>query len=242
MTRAIVLLLAIASANAEDLTLRLPPVKTSINFGNQPITIAAEGVITGRPNSLEDVFLLAVTADMAELQEHIAALLSAELDSAEPCGDRLSVERATLVPASPAGLLTAYVHYERWVCVKVLGKQVTRKLLGGDGAIPVTLTPSVEANEVKLDPEVGTIQANGALGEVLRSPPVRDRLRDKIRDAILSAMQKSTDLKNTLPERIQRVAAIEAVRFADAGSGRLSLELRANIRLPAVEIRRLLGQ
>lgn len=242
MTRAILLLLAIASSHAEELTFHLPPVKTSITFGNQPITISAQGVITGRPNSLQDIFRLTLIADMGDLQEHIAALLGAELNSEEPCGDRLSVDRATLVPMSPAGLLTAYVHYERWVCVKMLGKQVVRKLVSGDGAIPVTLTPSVQANEIKLDPEVGTIEAKGALGEVLRSPPVRDRLRDKIHDAILSALQKGADLKSALPLAIQRVVIIERAHFEDAGSSRLSLELGADIRMPAAEIRKLLDK
>lgn len=236
-----VLLQPWGAVRAEDLTLRLPPVKTSINFGNQPIGITAVAVITGHPNSLQDTFRLLLTADMAELQAHMTDLLRAELDSADRCGDRLSVASATLVPVNPAGALTANVHYERWVCVKLLGKEVNKKLLGGDGSIPVNLSPSIEGSEVKLMTEVGTIQAKGALGEVLRSPPVRDRLRERIGASVQSALQGGTNLKAILPPALARVASITGARFADGGSGRLSFELAAEIRMSAAEIRSQIG-
>lgn len=161
-----------------DLNLRLPPAKTSINFGGQAVIIAADAVISGRPNSLEDIFRLLVTADMSDLQEHMTAILKSELDTQEPCGDRLTVVNAALKPAAPAGALTATIHYERWVCVKIMGKAVNKKLVGGDGDVPVNLTASVQDNDLKLIAAVGTIVARGALGEILRSAPVRDRLRE----------------------------------------------------------------
>jgi len=235
-------------ASAEDLTLRLPPVKTSINIGDQPIAITAAGVITGHPNSLQDTFPLLLTADLADLQEHMTAILKAQLDSEDRCGERLSITSATLlpaksaVPANPAGALTVNVHYERWLCVKALGREVNRKLLGGDGVIPVDLTPSIDGSEVKLLAEVGTIEATGALGEVLRAPPIRDRLRDKIGASIQSALQEAANLKTVVPPNIERVATLVSARFADAGSGRLAFELAAEIRLSAPEIREMIGK
>jgi hypothetical protein len=241
-------------AAAQDLTLPLPPVKTSISIGDQPIAITATGVITGHPNSLQDTFRLLLTADLADLQEHMTGILKAQLDSEDRCGERLSITSATLlppkttvppksaVPAHPAAALTVNVHYERWLCVKALGREVNRKLLGGDGVIPVDLTPSIEGSEVKLLAEVGTIEATGTLGEVLRAPPIRDRLRDKIGSSIQSALQGGANLKTVVPPNIERVATLVSARFADAGSGRLSFELVAEIRLSAAEILEIIGK
>ncbi len=246
MARWLVLVLGVGgqvagSASAEDLTLRLPPVKTSITFGEQPIAITAAGVITGHPNSLQNSFKLLLTADMTDLQEHIAGILKAQLETQDHCGDRISVTAATLVPASPASAVTANIHYERWVCVKVLGKEVDKKLLGGDGVVPVSLTPSVEGSEVKLTAEVGIIEAKGALGEVLRSAPVRDRLREKISGSVQAALQGGTNLKAILPAGIDHAATLQIARFADGGSGHLTFELVAEIRMSAPEIRSLIG-
>jgi hypothetical protein len=228
---------------AQDLTLRIPPVKASVTIDNQPIAITTTGTISGS----RDLFHLILNADLSDLQEHIAGLLSAQVNRSDRCGERLSVERATLVPMPPASLLTAYVHFERWACVKALGREVAKRLVGGNGTIPVKLTPTLEKgaegnSEVKLDPEVGTIEADGSLGEVLRSSSAGDKLRAQISASILSAMQKGANLQATLPPAIEKVASIESVRFADAGSGRLSLELAAEIRVPEKEIRMLIQQ
>lgn len=228
---------------AQDLTFRIPPVKASITIDNQPIAITTTGVISGN----QDVFRLNLNADLSDLQEHITGVLGAQLNRSDRCGERLSIDRATLVPAPPAGLLTAYVHYERWACVKALGKEIAKRVVGGNGTIPVKLTPAFERNtegntEVKLEPEVGTIEADGSLGEMLRSSSVGDKLRDKISAAILSAIQKGVNLQAALPPAVERVAAIESVRFADSGSGRLALEAAGVVRISAEQVRALLDQ
>src|SRR5580704_19408210 len=79
MARWLVLLLGVVVSAAslvsgEDLELHLPPLKTSIRFGDQPITITAAGVITGHLNSLQDLFKLLLTADLADLQAHVSEL------------------------------------------------------------------------------------------------------------------------------------------------------------------------
>jgi hypothetical protein len=97
-------------------------------------------------------------------------------------------------------------------------------------------------NQVRLDPEVGTIDADGPLGEALRSSSVGDKLRDEISASILSALQKGANLQATLPPAVEKVASIESLRFADGGSGRLLLELAAEIHLSEKEIRMLIDQ
>jgi hypothetical protein len=238
-------LLAVCSAVpilAEDLTLRIPPVKISVPIDNQPVTVSTSAILSGSLDS----FTFKLTADLADLQDHITAILQSQLNRSDRCGERLSVERATLVPASPGSLLTAYVHYEHWVCVKVLGKENAKRLVGGNGSIPVKLTPLLAENgqhtqQVTLRPEVGKIEADGSLGELLQSSSIRDKIQDKISSSIVSAMQKGTDLTAVLPPSVERVASLRSVQFADA-SGRLLLELGGEVHISASQVRVLIDQ
>jgi hypothetical protein len=34
------------------------------------------------------------------------------------------------------------VHYERYACVKALGKEIVKRLVGGNGVVELNLTPS----------------------------------------------------------------------------------------------------
>jgi hypothetical protein len=106
------------------------------------------------------------------------------------------------------------------------------------------LTPAVEEDntELRLIPEVGPIQADGSLGEVLRSGTLGDMLREKIRKAVLSALQKGTDLSATLPPAVQGYAKIKNAQFKDAGSGRLLVELDGEIQITNEQIQALSKQ
>ena len=230
---------AAAPTRAEDLTLRLPPVKVSVAIDSQPVNITTTATLSQKP----DRFRLELTADLTDLQDHVTNLLQSQLNRSERCGERLSVERATLVPAPPASILTAYVHYEHWACLKMLGKETAKRLIGGEGVIAVKLTPALDAdNQIKLVPEVETIEAGGSLGEVLRSPSVGDKVRDKIGNTILSAMQKGTNLGATLPPGIDKVVSIRSMQFAGAASNGLLLEIEGDVLISAREVRALVDQ
>jgi hypothetical protein len=190
------------------------------------------------------VFKLELTADLAALQENITGLLSSQLDKDDRCGERITIEHATLAPADPASIAVVQLHYERWACAKVLGKQQAKRLVGGNAVIPVKLTPSVEKEntELRLVPEVGTIQADGSLGELLRSGTLGEMIREKIRTAILSAMQKCTNLSATLPPVVQGYVTIQNAEFKDAGSGRLVIVLDGEIRITKEQVQILSKQ
>src|SRR6202008_365204 len=102
-----------------------------------------------------------------------------------------------------------------WACVRVLGRQQSKRIVGGNAVVQMKLTPAVEENNttLRLIPEVGPIQADGSLGELLRSGALGDMLREKIRNAILNALQKGTDLNATLPPAVQGYAKIKDARF-----------------------------
>ena len=238
MAYLIVLFLFAVPAFAQELVLRIPPVKTSVNVANQPIAITASATISGAGES----FRVEARADLSDLQDHITDLLRAELTRDEKCGERLSVDRATLVPTPPSSQLTAFVHFEKWACAKAFGKEIAKRIVGGNAMVPVKLTPEVAANELKLTPEVGTITADGSLGEVLRSGSLSDMLREKISQSILRAIEKGANLKATLPESVESIAKIHAARFLarDEDAGRLWLEILAELHMPERQLRSLI--
>jgi hypothetical protein len=232
-------------ASAQNLTFKIPPVKIPFTIKDQQASITASALISmvskeGDP----DIFNLQLTADLTGLQQNMTALLSSQLDKNDHCGDRIAIQQATLTPADPASIATVQLHYERWACVKAFGKQQAKRVVGGNAVIPVTLTPGVDENktELRLVPEVGTIEADGSLGELLRSGTVGAMIREKIRSSILSAMQKGTNLSATLPPAAQGYATIESADFKDGVSGRLIVVLDGQVRITKEQVQILSKQ
>ena len=188
----------------------------------QPVQITAWGAVSRGPQGL---FKLALTADLSDLQANIGALLASQLNRSDRCGERLSVESATLVPASPAAILTAHVHFERWGCVKALGKQVVKRLVGGNATVVVKLTPSAGPDGISMASEVQKIDADGSLGEVLQSGSFGTSVKEKIAASIESSLRKGLDLKSTLPPAVASAATPRTARFASGPEGRLGFSL-----------------
>jgi len=215
----------LAQAQTGNLTLKIPPVKISLDLKGQPVEFTAWGAVSAAPSG---IFRLAMTVDMGNFQENLTPVLAAQLNRSDRCGERLSLERATLAPAAPSAVLTAYVHYERFACVKAFGKQVVKRLAGGNGVVEVNLVPSVGENRIALAAEVRKIDADGSLGELLRSGSLGDSIREKIAASVL---------KSALPAEMESVAAIQTVQFADGGAGRLWLAISGEVRLSAEQFR-----
>ena len=232
-------------ADSKNLSFKIPPVKIPLTVKDQTVTILAWAQISMVSSSKElQIFNLQLDADLGELQENLTGLLSAQLDKDDRCGERIQIQQAALAPEYPASVATVQLHYERWACIKAFGKQQTKKLVAGNALIPLKLTPGVEQDntELKLVPEVGTIQADGSLGELLRSGTVGEMIQEKIRSSILSALQKGTSLGATLPPAVQGYVRIENVAFKDAGSGRLQVELDGQVRITKEQVEKLTEQ
>jgi hypothetical protein len=226
-------------------TFKIPPVKIPMNLKEQRIDIIASGLITLTSKTHDlNVLNLQLTADLAGLQQSMTDLLSSQLDKGDACGERISIQHATLSPMEPASIAVVELHYERWACARVFGKKEAKKLIGGNAAMQLKLTPAVEEDntQLRLVPEVGPIQADGSLGELLRSGTVGDMLREKIRKAVLSALQKGTDLSATLLAAVQGYAKIKDARFKDAGSGRLLVVLDGEVQITNAQIEELSKQ
>ena len=76
------------------MTLRIPPVKTTFNVDNQPVTITASGTITLTARYQDQVaFRLELVADLSDLQQNITGVLRSQLDKSERCGERIEIQQ-----------------------------------------------------------------------------------------------------------------------------------------------------
>jgi len=231
--------------SAQKLTIKIPPTKIFLKVKDQPVAITAFGVVSmvAQEKNLT-VFALELDADLSDLQRNITPLLSEQLDKDDHCGDRITIQHATMVPAPPASLATVELHYERWGCAKVFGKEQAKKLIGGNALVQIKLTPAIDKDdgELRLEPEMGEIQADGSLGDLLRSGSLGDMLREKIRASIRGAIQKGTNFSATLPPAIQSNVSIQTAQFRDEGSGRLVAVLGGEARINNEQIQALSQQ
>ncbi len=230
---------------AQNPEFRIPPQKIPFTVKDQQAYIVASATVSMvSKTSAADTFRLQLTADLTGLQENLAPLLAAQLDKDDKCGERIAIQQATLTPAPPAAVATVQLHYERFACVKAFGKQQAKRLVAGNAVVPIRLTPAVEQDntQLRLNPEVGGIQADGSLGELLRSGSLGEMIREKIRDSILNAMQKGANLGATLPPAAQPYATIASTQFQDAGAGHLAVQLVGEIRVPREQLQAVTQQ
>lgn len=217
----------------------IPPVPVSLNVAGQPVAIVVSGNVSGATGQ---PLVLNLHADLSELQSHMTPLLQTELNQSNRCGERISVEKATLVPAAPAGRMTVQLHFEKWACFKAFGKENAKRLVGGNGSVQVLVTPRVlDGNTVSLDAEIGNIDADGSLGELLHSE-YGATLRDKIRQALLKAIQKSASMEAVVPAQAQPFVTIQSVEFAERGTGILVLNLTGRLKVPGAQVASVLEQ
>jgi hypothetical protein len=125
--------------------------------------------------------------------------------------------------------------------MKAFGKEAVKKLVGGNATLKVKLTPSVEANAVSLHAEVVGLEADGSLGELLRSGSMGDTLKEKIAASVRSAIQKATNFSNAIPPEIQSAVTVRSVQFTSGREGRLSIESIAEVRI-SPDLLKLLGK
>jgi hypothetical protein len=228
-----------ASADGEN-SFEIPPVKNSIKLGNQSIAIVTAGIITKvASETAPNAFRFELTADLSDLQQNIPDVLRQALDKSDPCGERLTMRTATLAPQTPASLAEVRLHFERWTC---RGSQ-TNEMLEGDGAIGLKLTPLIgQDGRLRLVPEMIRVDAQGLVGDLLRSGSLGDMVTDKITESLLSPLRLGGDLKTLLPASAQGSATLQHAQFQGTGSGHLQLQLNGEIRLPNDQVAIFIGE
>lgn len=232
--------IAVSAAFGAALTFDIPPIRSSLDILGQPVAVTLSGSVSAEGEQQPGFRL---RADLVDFQAHLTPLLQEQLNQSNHCGERISVEDATIIPAAPAARLTVRMHLEKWACIKAFGKENAKRLIGGDGTVSVLLTPVVDRSKgVRLDAEVGDIQADGSLGEALRSGSLGAALQDKIRDALAKSVRKAADPGALLPAQMQSFVRVESVAFGDAGDGRLLLNIAGALLAPPQQITGLLTQ
>ena len=231
-------------ADGQDLAFNLPKVTNSIDIAGQSVSIPTTGAVSRASAATpaengRNLFSLKVTADLSDVQQNITGILRSALNRSPRCGERIEIQQATLTPLAPASLVAARLHFERWVCPPGLtqrspGRESPMEVVAGDGAIEVKLTPTVDQTAdqkagLGLASEITRVEAGGFLRNMLRSGDLGDTLREQIAASLLSALQKGTGLKTTLPAAAQESATLQKAQFQDAGADQLNLVLEGQL-------------
>lgn len=245
----IVMLLLPAVALCADFTFEIPPSPVAVDIGAQQIAIAVSGKVTASPappSAADQTFPLNLRADLGGLQSHLTALAQQELNRSEKCAERVSIQNASLAPAAGSADLAIHLHYERWTCIAA-ENNAPKQLLSSDATVHVMMNPVLEKSAagiqtVRLDARIGALEADGPLGEMLRSGTVGSTVREKMREALLKVLQRSIDLDGVLMPQTRRFAAIQKIAFVDAGFGRLALDMAGHLQVPGESVSTVLEQ
>jgi hypothetical protein len=225
--------MSIAANIGPDTAFNLPTVKNSVNLGGHSIVVTTAAVISKAVlDGGENTFAVRLTSDMSDLQQSITDVLRAQLDKAEPCGERIAVQTADFTPQTATGLVAVQLHYERWTCATVFGRQNTNEIVEGNGTIEVKLTPTVgEDGTLLLRAEIAGVDAEGLVGELLRTGVVGEALRDKISESVLSALHQGGDFQAALPAETRSYATLRKAQFQGTGSGKVLARFDGDIRV-----------
>jgi hypothetical protein len=234
------LLLFAATFLAEDGVLLIPQVKTELPIGDQTVAIAVAGSVTRAGNP--DLFKVTLNIDLADFAKHLTPLLKPQIDRADQCGERIDLQEATIVAAPPGAVATVHVHFEKWGCAKAFGKQIVKRLVGGNAVAQVKFTPVVEFNRVRLESEVGDIQADGSLGDLLRSGSFGKAVREKIHKSLQSAVEKGTNWDATIPHALQEVASFQIIAFTGGPPGQFGLSLSGQVHIQPDRLKTLVDE
>jgi hypothetical protein len=77
------------------------------------------------------------------------------------------------------------------------------------------LAPVIDGADVRLNAEVREIQADGTLGELLRSGSLGASVKEKVRKSVQSALDKATDYRAMLPDVLRDAVRLKSIGFAD---------------------------
>ena len=208
-----------------DLTLHLSPVQSVIDIEKRPIAITLGGTISKVAAEDHNRFNMELAADVSDLQQKIGQILESKFNQSDPCGEQVAIQEASLTAQAPASLVVTQLHLARWTCFGSLGQASPNELAEGNGTIELKFTPLVAANRtLQLVPGVNRVNAEGFVGEQLRSGSLGVALREEITRMLLSAMQTEVYFKAILPAVAQEHAVLEKAEFREAGGVRVVLD------------------
>jgi len=228
-------------SNNQDVAYNLTPVKASLKFANQPMAITTSGVVSkSTAEGGQNTFPVELTSDMSDLQVTVADVLRDQLEKSDGCGERIAIQTAVLTAEAPATVVEIQLHFERWAC---FGRDTVNEMAEGNGTIQVKLVPVVGTDgELRLAAQMGRIDAQGLMGESLRSGTLGDTLRDKIAESLSSIVRQGVDFRAALPADARSYATLRRAHFQGTGSGKLLLILDGEIRVSDDKLAALTGE
>jgi hypothetical protein len=223
-----------AASNGQGFTYNLAPAKNAVNIGGQAMTVTTSGTISKTTSEKSDnTFAVELSDDLSDVQFDITDILRSHLDTSDRCGERVDIQTAELTPRNPAAVVVAQLHFERWTCSPIFGQGGMNEIVEGNGTIEIQLTPAVAPDgTMKLAAQIGQVQAQDLIGDLLRSGSLGQTIRDKTAQAFVSIMRQSTDFKNALPSGVRNYAVLRHAEFQGTGAGRLVVRLNGEINVP----------
>jgi hypothetical protein len=234
--------MGIVLANSQDVTFNLPAARNTVTIASQPLQFTVSGLLseTAADAGIRS-FRLEIMDDLTDLQQNVTDVMGAVVNTENACGERLSLRRAVLMPAVPAGSLSLQLHYERWACLRVAGQVTPTELAEKDGDVEIRLLPAISQGDLQLKTAFGRIGATGMMADSLRNGDLGSGLRDKVAQAFLSAMGTAINFKSTLPAALQG-SKLETAQFGDDGAGDLTLMLQGDAQLSEEQVKSLTTQ
>jgi hypothetical protein len=238
--------MSITLATGQDLAFTLPQVKSPVSVQNFTFPVTVSGFLSQiAAQGSQRIFKLELIADLTELQQNITNLLRAQLDSFETCGQRVSIQQASLTPAAPASLLVVRLHFERWMGLRNSGQPTSTELAESEGTVEIKLTATIEKekpNTLVVRAALGRIDASGMLSDVLQSGTLGEDLRDRAAQSVLSAGRAGTDFIIALPPALRTSATIQSAKFRDLGVAGLSVVLDGQVEISNEQADQLASQ
>jgi len=114
-----------------------------------------------------------------------------------------------------------------------------KRLVGGNSEIAVKLTPSAAADGISIRSDIQKIEADGSLGELLRSGSLGTTVKEKIASVIESSLRKGLDLKSALPPAVVAAATLRSAQFGSGAEGRLWISVDGEAHISAAQFRSL---
>jgi hypothetical protein len=231
-----------STPETHDTQWRLNAVTDSAELGGYSTTIVTAAALSPRPAANgSEVFDFRYVTDLSDLQQDITGILRSLLNQSRPCGERVEILEAHLMPQASVALLDASLHYERWLCMP--GSGTATELASSDGKLQVKLTPSLDKDEkLSLTAEIAQVTAEGVLRESLVSGNLGSLLSDGIRTTVLSGAEKVANKSAFFPDGLRQTAKLQKVRFRDAGSGRLNIVADGELPLSEEQAKQLRDQ
>lgn len=211
----------------------IPAIKNEVSVASQKIAITTSGTVSkGAAQGAENIFAVQLSTDMSDLQLMIAGVMRSALNQEDRCGERIEVRTAALTSEEQAGIVAVQLHYERWRCGTMFGRESVDEMAEGNGTLEVKLVPAVLPDgTLRLAAQTRRVDADGFIGDSLRTGALGDALRDKIAESVLSILRQGGDFKASLPAGARTYATLQRAHFEGTGSGRLNLLLDGEIRV-----------